>query len=173
MTDCLCYTPKNYQGDKHQSSTRPRPSTQCSPSSSWLFVFYPVRPVLHYYQHFSYFNLKWHPLMVVRWSIKCTSWAVVSVTAWWGLTDTATSWRWDPALPAGGGQDCYIYSERLTGGRGVRGEGVRGGGRVVRAKLWAKRGTGILAQADIWLTQTSRGYSTLGTRKRRRSGMVE
>lgn len=49
VTDCLCYTPKNCQGDKHQSSTRPRPSTRHFPFSSWLVISYPVKPVLHYY----------------------------------------------------------------------------------------------------------------------------
>lgn len=47
VTDCLCYTPNKCQGDKHQSSTRPRPSAQHFPFSSWLFNFYPVKPVLH------------------------------------------------------------------------------------------------------------------------------
>lgn len=41
VTDCLCYTPKNRQGDKHQSSTHPRPSTRHFPFSN--FIFYPVK----------------------------------------------------------------------------------------------------------------------------------
>lgn len=119
VTDCLCYTPKNCQGDKHQSSTRPRPLTRHFPFVSWLFIFYPVKPVLHYYQHFSYCTLiEWHHLaVVVRW---CTSCVVVLYTAWWGQSDTAEG---GILPPAGGGQDCYIYSERLTGG--ARGEGWR------------------------------------------------
>lgn len=119
VTDCLCYTPKNYQGDKHQSSTRPQPLTQHSPFFSWLFLFWPVKPALHYYQHFSYVSLiKWHFLVVLRCSIGAPH-------GWWYqiLHDEVkqTMPRAEVGIlpPAGGGQDCYIYSERLTGG--VRG----------------------------------------------------
>lgn len=35
---------------------------------------------------------------------------------------------------------------------GWGGERVRGGGRAIRVRLKVKRGTGILAQADIWST---------------------
>lgn len=120
LTVCLCYTPKNCQGDKHQSSTRPRPSTRRFPFSN--FIFYPVRPVLHYYQHFSYFTLiKWHLLVVVRWSISAPC-VVISYTAWWGQTDTATSWRWDPA-------PCWRWTGllHLLWEADCRGEEMRGG----------------------------------------------
>lgn len=118
VTDCLCYTPKNCQGDKHQSSTRPRPLTRHFPLSSWLFIFYPVKPVLHYYQNL--FQLL-YPHQVTssgggEMVYKCTSCVVVPYTAWWGQSDTAEG---GVLPPAGGEQDCYIYSERLTGG--VRG----------------------------------------------------
>lgn len=119
LTDCLCYTSKNCQGDKHQSSTRPWPSTEHFPFSSWLFIFYPVKPVLHNYQHFSYVTLiKWHLLVVVRWSIN-------SPHGWWCIRyqilhdevkQTLLRAGGEILPPAGGGQDCYIYSKRLTGG---------------------------------------------------------
>lgn len=108
VTDCLCYTPKIRQGDKHQSSTHPRPLTRHFPFSN--FIFNPVKPVLHYYQHFSYFTLsKWHLLVVVvvvvRWSISAPR-VVVSFTAWWGQTDSyelkvgscSPCWRWTGLL---------------------------------------------------------------------------
>ena len=76
---------------------------------------------------------------------KCTSCVVVLLyTAWWGQSDAAEG---GILPPAGGGQDCYIYSERPTGG----GWG-RGGGRAIGGRLRAKTGIGIVAQTDIWLT---------------------
>lgn len=98
VTDCLCYSPISCQGDKHQSSTRPRPSTRHFPYSSWLLVFYPVKPVLHLLPAFQL--LYSHQVTSSgggEMICKCTLCVVVSYTARWGQTHTATSWRWDPA----------------------------------------------------------------------------
>lgn len=134
VTDCLCYTSNNYQGDKHQSSTRPRPSTS---HSNWLLVCYPVKPVLRYHQNFCYFSVvKWHLLVVVRWSVSAPH-------GWW-------YWmmRWNK----------YCYKLRvgscplLEGDRTATSTDWRGEGWEVEVGQWGQ-GWGWLL--GFWLRQTS------------------
>lgn len=72
-------------------------------------------------------------VLVVRWCISAPH-------VWWyhilhdEVNQTLLKVGSCPLL--GGGQDCYIYSERLTGG----GRGVRGGGRAIRAKTEGEDG---------------------------------
>lgn len=125
VTDCLCYTPKNCQGDKHQSSTRPRPSAR---HFSFLQLTLHLLPSQTSATLLPAFQLL-YPHQVtsscggsggVEMVYKCTLCVVVLYiyTAWWGQSDTAEG---GILPPAGGGQDCYIYSERLTGwGEGWR-----------------------------------------------------
>lgn len=116
VTDCLCYTPKNCQGDKHQSSTRPWP-LDATLSLISIFVFLPS---LTSATLLSASRLR-YPRQVTssgggggEMVYKCTSCVVVLLyTAWWGQSDAAEG---GILPPAGGGQDCYIYSERPTGG---------------------------------------------------------
>lgn len=110
---------------------------------------------------FSYFTLiEWHLLVVVRWSVSAPR-VVVSYTVRWGQTDAATV-RAEGGIPPPSGRWTGLL--HLLWEADCRGWGMRDGG-------WAiSRGIGILAQT---LTQTSRGYSTVGTRKRQRSRMEE
>lgn len=84
VTDCLCYTPKNCQGDKHQSSTRPRPSTRHFSFSSWLCLL-PSQTSATFIPAFQ----RLYPHQVTSCGdgggdmvCKCTSCVVVWYTAW-------------------------------------------------------------------------------------------
>lgn len=78
------------------------PRRDTFPFSSWLFIFYLVKPVLHYYQHFSYFTLiKWHLLVVV---VVVLRWCISAPYVWWYyiyiycmMRSIRHCWRWDPA----------------------------------------------------------------------------
>lgn len=128
MTDCLRHTPENYQGDKHQNSTRPRPSTSRSNSSIRLSPSQTSATLLSGRQLL-------YPYKVTS----CGGEVVCAPHEWWYWMK-----RWSrhcyklkmgPCPPAGGRQDCYIYSKRLAGEE----RGVRGGGR---ARHWIKVTTG-------------------------------
>lgn len=93
----------NRQGDKHQSSTRPRPSARHFPLSSWLFIFLPSQtsatllPVfqLLYSHQVTYSD---GGEMVYKCTLMCDGGGGgVIYTARWSQTDAATSWRWEPA----------------------------------------------------------------------------
>lgn len=135
VTDCLCYTPKHCQGGKHQCPTRPRPSALSflQLTSSFSYQCYIISSIL--VTALSSSDIFWW-----RWSITapCVGWCHI---LHYEVKQTLLRADGEILPPAGGGQDCYIYSERLTGGVG---RGWEAGGRAIRARLKVR----VL---DFWL----------------------
>lgn len=122
MTDCLCYTPKIRQGDKHQSSTHPRPLTRHFPFSSFIFQ-HPRRTSATLLPAFQLL----YPQQVTssggggggEMVYKCTSCGgfIYCMMRSNGHSYELKVGSCSPLLEAD--RNCYIYSERLTaeGGR--------------------------------------------------------